>query len=311
MHNYFKNKCKKGDISILVTLLVCSIILTLLTPIAQKISVESKISRENLMSQQAVQASKTGLEAWNDNFIKDKIDEKSTGNQKNWPNFNTPIGEIDSGWINLDPTLGIQYKVEFLPKSEFNSARIISTGRVKKGSFTIERSLEETFDSLEDPCSTPVSFSGVSSRYPFSGGWGKQVFVLDRSVGITAPWNAFMLDNAISFRVSNASNAVDSASTTFFAPGTGNYTVTSASDNSPTDGSTGNGNQSSLTIDGKQANIGSINNPIETSIYIDGPKIVTINMTIGNGIEGGNDFLANPMGMAFTITANNLTTCIK
>lgn len=132
-------KFKQGDISLLVTLLVCSIILILLAPLAQKVSVESKISRENLMSQQAVQAAKTGLDAWLYNFVKSNDVITSTGPiiQSNWPN---------SGWAELDSTLGIQYRVEFIPKSTTNPvARIISTGRVNRDGFTIERALEEEF----------------------------------------------------------------------------------------------------------------------------------------------------------------------
>lgn len=133
-----KYKSKKGDISLLVTLLVCSIILILLAPIAQKVSVESKISRENLMSQQAIQAAKTGLDAWLYNFVKSNDVITSTGPiiQSNWPN---------SGWAELDSTLGIQYQVEFIPKSASTPARIKSTGRVNRDGFTIERALEEEF----------------------------------------------------------------------------------------------------------------------------------------------------------------------
>lgn len=141
-------KSKKGDISLLVTLLVCSIILILLAPLAQKVSVESKISRENLMSQQAVQAAKTGLDAWIYNFIEGEIDEKAAGDKKNWPNNQTPLALVENGWIKLDNDLGIQYQVEFIPKSGSTPARIKSTGRVNRGSFTIERTLEDTREDL-------------------------------------------------------------------------------------------------------------------------------------------------------------------
>jgi type II secretory pathway pseudopilin PulG len=123
-------KSKKGDISLLVTLLVCSIILILLAPLAQKVSVESKISRENLMSQQAVQAAKTGIDAWLYNFV------NSTGAPSNIP------------LTTLDSTLGIQYQVKFIPRSGSTPARIKSTGRVNRSGFTIERTLEDTRDDL-------------------------------------------------------------------------------------------------------------------------------------------------------------------
>lgn len=140
-------KFKKGDISLLVTLLVCSIILILLAPLAQKVSVESKISRENLMSQQSIQAAKTGLDAWLDNFIEGNV-VITDSNKRNWPNNQTPLELVENGWIKLDNGLGIQYRVEFIPKSGSTPARIKSTGRVNRGSFTIERTLEDTREDL-------------------------------------------------------------------------------------------------------------------------------------------------------------------
>jgi type II secretory pathway pseudopilin PulG len=142
MYKYSRNQFKKGDISLLVTLLVCSIILILLAPIAQKVSVESKISKENLMSQQAVQAARTGLDAWIYEFTKptgSKID-ITIPSKQNWPNGNR--------WIDLDSTSGIQYQVKFQPKSGSTPARIISTGRVNRDGFTIERVLEDEREDL-------------------------------------------------------------------------------------------------------------------------------------------------------------------
>lgn len=141
-----KYKFKQGDISLLVTLLVCSIILILLAPIAQKVSVESKISRENLMSQQAIQAAKTGLDAWVYNYTEDKIDIEDNFGEQNWPNRNTPgVSNRDRGWIYLDISSGIQYRVVFIKLNEDNKIKYIirSTGRVKKGTLTIERVLED------------------------------------------------------------------------------------------------------------------------------------------------------------------------
>jgi len=127
-------KSKKGDISILVTLLVCSIILILLAPLAQKVSVESKISRENLMSQQAVQAAKTGLERWVYDVSIMTIDDVFDIKKK------PPTLKVE-----LDPTLGIQYKVDFNPRFGSKPAHIISTGIVTRGGIRIERVLEEEF----------------------------------------------------------------------------------------------------------------------------------------------------------------------
>jgi len=128
-------KSKKGDISLLVTLLVCSIILILLAPLAQKVSVESKISRENLMSQQAVQAAKTGLERW----VYDVSIITSTTTMP----FNMNISTTKT--FELNPTLGIQYKVDFKPRFGSTPAYIVSTGIVTRGGIRIERVLEEEF----------------------------------------------------------------------------------------------------------------------------------------------------------------------
>jgi len=127
-------KSKKGDISLVITLLVCSIILILLAPLAQKVSVESKISRENLMTQQAVQAAKTGLERWVYDVSIKTIDGV----------FNISA-DTPAETFELNPTLGIQYKVDFQPKSGSTPAYIISTGIVDRGGIRIERVLEEEF----------------------------------------------------------------------------------------------------------------------------------------------------------------------
>jgi type II secretory pathway pseudopilin PulG len=145
-------KFKKGDISLIIVILVSGIILSLLIPLSQKISVESNISRENLMSQQAIQAAKTGLEDWRYNITyKDTIDYQDSV-KKNWPNDNTislSYTVIDD-WIVLvdEPNQKIQYKVEFEEGITGTSfSKIIATGRVERNGFTVDRTLEETFTS--------------------------------------------------------------------------------------------------------------------------------------------------------------------
>lgn len=133
-------KFKKGDISLLLTLLVCFTVLILLTPIAQKVSVESRISKENLMSQQAVQAAKTGLDAWiyklNNNVT---LDLKIPNSLANPINIET---------TDLDTSLGIQYEVKYYPKVNNNPAYIVSIGKVTRGGVIIERVLEEKFSPI-------------------------------------------------------------------------------------------------------------------------------------------------------------------
>jgi cytoskeletal protein RodZ len=117
-------KSKKGDISILVTLLVCSIILVLLAPIAQKLTVEARISKENLMSQQAIQAAKTGLDHWLQRWV---------GNEEE---------ELLDGKINEQ----ITYKVTSRRDDSAFKLIITSTATVTVGSTKVERSLEQTFE---------------------------------------------------------------------------------------------------------------------------------------------------------------------
>ncbi len=140
-------KIKKGDISLLVTLMVCSIMLIYLAPISQKLSVESKISRENLMSQQAIQAAKTGLEHWvydiEERATSNVINFNFSGNDKNVPQNLT-------SWESLDSNLGIEYRVDFFPKNGSKPAYIVSRGRVNRNGFTVERTFEEKFQSSSD-----------------------------------------------------------------------------------------------------------------------------------------------------------------
>jgi uncharacterized protein (UPF0333 family) len=130
---HIKYKSKKGDISLLVTLLVCSIILILLAPIAQKLTVEARISKENLMSQQAIQAAKTGLDHWLYELT------RTDGNI-----------DLDEGITNLSAKINendpeIEYTVTY--KRDYINLKIIitSTATVTVGSTKVERSLEQTF----------------------------------------------------------------------------------------------------------------------------------------------------------------------
>lgn len=147
----YKALFKKGDITLLVTLLVCGIILALLTPFAQRVTVESNISRENLMSQQAIQAANTGLGAW-EFYIGTSANFDNTTSQdtNNLPNFILNLPK-DGDWIVLDEIPGnrVLYKVVYYPPTApDNTAKIIATGRVEKGSLTIDRALEKSFASL-------------------------------------------------------------------------------------------------------------------------------------------------------------------
>lgn len=130
MKNY--SQFRKGDITLLVTMLVCLIIIILLLPISDKITVEVNISKENLMSQQAVQAAKTGLDAWKYNYAQQ----------------NSSLPQSDPSETLLDQGLGIYYQVEYFPAVGTAKPYLVSTGQVKRdsGAWIIERTLEEVFN---------------------------------------------------------------------------------------------------------------------------------------------------------------------
>jgi len=162
---------RKGDITLLVTMLVCLIIIILLLPISDKIAVEVNISKENLMSQQAIQAAKTGLDAWDYYYaqnpnppIRTPQDVSYIVGDGNWPNRNNTIYPTDilGEWIVLadDSVTGgatTEYKVEFFPGTLLPNGnpdpdspdRRISTGKVTRNGIVVERTLEKVSTIIE------------------------------------------------------------------------------------------------------------------------------------------------------------------
>jgi len=139
---------RKGDISLIIVILISGIMLILLLPLSQKITVESNISRENLMSQQAIQAARTGLDEWKFNLVEGKIDTSPLSTTTNWPNINTPSNvQRDGDWIILSSNGNqqIQYQIIF---NNTSVPSITAKGRVKNNNnnFTIERTLTESFN---------------------------------------------------------------------------------------------------------------------------------------------------------------------
>jgi hypothetical protein len=139
---------RKGDISLIIVILISGIMLILLLPLSQKITVESNISRENLMSQQAIQAARTGLDEWKFNVVEGKIDTSIGSTTTNWPNINTPSNvQRDGDWIILSSNGNqqIQYQIIF---NNTTVPSITAKGRVKNNNnnFTIERTLTESFN---------------------------------------------------------------------------------------------------------------------------------------------------------------------
>ena len=147
----------KGDITLFVTIIVSAVMLTLLLALSQKVTVESRISRENMYSQQALQAANTGIDAWQYQWTQGGGVDITQTNLTNWPNTNTnTTGETiitdSSGkeWIELSSVGGssIQYRVEFQAGNTATPRilpSIIAKGRVVRGNTIIERTLEQQF----------------------------------------------------------------------------------------------------------------------------------------------------------------------
>ncbi|MEY3471158.1 MAG: hypothetical protein RLZZ223_508 [Candidatus Parcubacteria bacterium] len=135
-------KVKKGDISVLVTILVSSILLIFLTTLSQKVSSEARIARENLMSQQAIQAAKTGLDAWKYQYIQGGVDPTSDLD-KNWPNSKAYSENLKDNWVVLKVVGGVEisYRVELR-----SSDTIVGYGRAVRGKMQVERSFENVFN---------------------------------------------------------------------------------------------------------------------------------------------------------------------
>jgi hypothetical protein len=166
----------KGDITLFVTIIVSAVMLILLLALSQKITVESRISRENLYSQQAIQAANTGIDAWEYRLAQTgdvTLTTSPTGSiingpLQNWPNSNitgkTITDSSGKEWIELSSVGGssIQYRVEFqvgnpaaIPPTK---PLIISKGRVVRDNTIIERTLEQDFQTIATP--TPPLYVG-------------------------------------------------------------------------------------------------------------------------------------------------------
>ena len=145
----------KGDITLFVTIIVSAVMLILLLALSQKVTVESRISRENMYSQQALQAANTGIDAWQYQWTQGGGVNITQTNLTNWPNSNTTgeTTEDSSGkdWIVLSSVGGssIQYRVEFQAGNTLVTPTIppliIAKGRVVRGNTIIERTLEQQF----------------------------------------------------------------------------------------------------------------------------------------------------------------------
>lgn len=131
----------RGDITLITVILISAIMLTILGSLSQKSNIESVISRENLYSQQAIQAANTGLDDWIVQFIAGTVDINNIA-QRDWPN--TPPG----GWQILTGSGSnvVEYQVKYIPATGTNRDKIESTGRVRRGNLIIERTLEQEFE---------------------------------------------------------------------------------------------------------------------------------------------------------------------
>jgi hypothetical protein len=152
----------KGDITLFVTIIVSAVMLILLLALSQKVTVESRISRENMYSQQALQAANTGIDAWQYQWTQGGGVDITQTNLANWPNINTPTEEKDGEWIELSSVGGssIQYRVEFQAGNTLVTPTIppliIAKGRVVRGNTIIERTLEQAFQTIAVSTPTPT-----------------------------------------------------------------------------------------------------------------------------------------------------------
>lgn len=138
----------RGDITLLTVIMISAIMLIILGSLSQKSSRESVISRENLYSQQAIQAANTGLDAWQYQFVQGPVN-PSNNLTKDWPTLASSSTGTQE-WIELLDTGSriIDYQVKFIAATSTPPApaKIISTGRVTIGSLVIERTLEQEFN---------------------------------------------------------------------------------------------------------------------------------------------------------------------
>ena len=153
----------KGDITLFVTIMVSATMLILLLALSQKVTVESRISRENMYSQQALQAANTGLDAWQYQWVQKGTIDITIPLKSTWPNSST-IGETiktdSSGkeWIELSNVgvSSIQYRVEFQAGNTLVTPPIlpliITKGKVVRGNTIIERTLEQQFNKISANC---------------------------------------------------------------------------------------------------------------------------------------------------------------
>jgi Tfp pilus assembly protein PilX len=132
-------KFQRGDIAVFMTIMISTIMMTLLLGITQKVTLESRLTRENLSSQQAIQAANTGIDAWQYALRTGDVDITNPGNNANVPN-------IPNEWVVLldENNRVIEYRVEY--NTSNNIPKIISTGRVTQANRTIERRLELVFN---------------------------------------------------------------------------------------------------------------------------------------------------------------------
>jgi len=132
-------KFQRGDIAVFMTIMISTIMMTLLLGITQKVTLESRLTRENLSSQQAIQAANTGIDAWQYALRTGDVDITNPGNNANVPN-------ISNEWVVLldENNRVIEYRVEY--NTSNNIPKIISTGRVTQANRTIERRLELVFN---------------------------------------------------------------------------------------------------------------------------------------------------------------------
>lgn len=167
------HKNHKGDITLLTIFIIIIIMLTLFVSLSQKSVFESRLSRENLYSQEALQAANTALSAWEYQYVsgapgipssvvvdplspnpnnRDHPLSTTQGTVKWWIDFST--GQRISPNVTAPP---VSYRAEYIgtptdeadpkyvPPTDPNyiPPTIIGIGRVNKGGIVTERALAQ------------------------------------------------------------------------------------------------------------------------------------------------------------------------
>jgi Tfp pilus assembly protein PilX len=147
------HKNHKGDITLLTIFIIIIIMLTLFVSLSQKSVFESRLSRENLYSQEAIQAANTALSAWEYQYVSGApgipssvVVDPLSSNKNNRDHPASSNNGATKNWINLNTgSNSVQYRAEYIGTvgDPNDPPTIIGIGRVNKGGIVTERALAQ------------------------------------------------------------------------------------------------------------------------------------------------------------------------